>query len=60
MGRQYGHYPTMRELVIAFNSEFKFPYKNTTNDAIEKQRRKIATELYETGISPLLLFVTYK
>lgn len=47
-GSQYGQYQTMRELVQAFHSIFKFPYKNTTNAVSDAVRKKIATEIFET------------
>jgi RhoGEF domain/WW domain/SH2 domain/CBL proto-oncogene N-terminus, EF hand-like domain len=47
-GSQYGQFDTMSDLVLAFESIFKFPYKKGTNDQQEQMREKIAKELLET------------
>ena len=47
-GSHYGHFTSMRELVQSVKDIFKYPYKNTSNEVNESQRKKIATELFET------------
>lgn len=43
------HYGSMRELVQANANRFRFAYKNTSNAVSDAARKKIATEMLETG-----------
>jgi len=44
---------SMRELIAAYSTIFKFPYKKTTNEVNNTARKKIGTEMLETERSYL-------